>query len=44
MGISNSTDRLVGIISHIDELQESIPSKIVVTKTDHGSKVRVEND
>lgn len=44
MGISNSTDRLVGIISHIDELQESIPSKIVVTKTDHGSKVRIEND
>ena len=44
MGISNSTDRLVGIISHIDELQESIPSKIIVTKTDHGSKVRVEND
>lgn len=44
IGISNSTDRLVGIISHIDELQESIPSKIVVTKTDHGSKVRVEND
>lgn len=34
-------DRLVGIISHREELRESIPRKIVVTKSPAGSKTTV---
>ena len=29
--------RLVGVISHVAELQERIPVQLVVQKTDHGS-------
>ena len=32
-------NRLVGIISHVDKLSESIPQKILVTNTGSGSKV-----
>ncbi|MBQ8109604.1 MAG: hypothetical protein IJ124_05525, partial [Clostridia bacterium] len=32
-------DRLVGIISHVDKLNESIPQKLVVTNTGSGSKI-----
>ena len=32
-------DRLVGIISHVSELKEQIEQKIVVTKTDKGSRL-----
>lgn len=31
--------RLVGVISHVTELKEQIPAKLVVTKGNHGSKV-----
>ena len=34
-------DRLVGIISHVDELRERIDQKIVVSKTPQGSSLRV---
>ena len=30
--------RLVGIISHVNELKEQIDRKLVITKTEHGSK------
>ena len=36
------TDRLVGIISHVDELKERIDKKIVVRKSSSGSTVHVE--
>ena len=32
--------RLVGIISHVNELKEQIERKLVVTRTEKGSKVR----
>lgn len=32
-------NRLVGIISHVDKLEESIPQKLRVTKTTNGSKL-----
>lgn len=35
------TDRLVGIISHVNELKEQIDSKIIVTKTEKGSKIKM---
>ncbi len=34
--------RLVGIISHVDKLEESIPQKLRVRKTPHGSEIRPE--
>ena len=34
-------DRLVGIISHVDKLDESIPQKIRVVKDDHGSHAQI---
>ena len=37
-------NRLVGIISHVQALQESIPSGIVVKKDAHGSTLRVVYD
>lgn len=37
-------DKLIGIISHRDELRERINRQIVVTKTRNGSSIRVEND
>ncbi len=35
------TDRLVGIISHVNELKEQIDSKIIVKKTEKGSKIKI---
>ena len=35
-------NRLVGIISHVDKLEESIPQKLRVRKTAHGSELRSE--
>ena len=35
-------DRLVGLISHVDELKERIDRRIIVEKGTKGSKVRVE--
>ena len=35
--------RMVGIISHVDELKTRIPSHIIVDKTSAGSKVRVQS-
>lgn len=31
--------RLIGVISHVTELKEQIPTKLMVTKGNHGSKV-----
>ncbi len=36
------TDRLVGIISHVEELEERIPVKLCVRKTDSGSHLKFE--
>ncbi len=36
--------RLVGVISHVTELKEQIPDKLIVTKGSHGSKVRWQRD
>ena len=36
------TDRLVGIISHVEELEERIPVKLCVRKTESGSHVKFE--
>jgi exonuclease SbcC len=33
-------ERLVGIISHVNELKEQIETKIVVTRTEKGSKIK----
>ena len=33
-------NRLVGIISHVNELKEQIDRKLVVTRTDKGSLVK----
>ena len=41
MGLSN-TNKLVGVISHREELIESIPQQIHVTKTKDGSKIEIE--
>ena len=35
-------NRLVGIISHVDKLEESIPQKLRVTSTEHGSTLSLE--
>lgn len=35
-------NRLVGIISHVDKLEESIPQKLRVTSTEHGSTLTLE--
>lgn len=32
--------RLVGVISHVSELKEQIPNKLIVTKGNHGSTVK----
>ena len=37
----SDSHKLVGIISHREELMESIPQQIKVTKTREGSKVEV---
>jgi len=34
-------ERMIGIISHVDELKERIERKIVVTKTENGSSIQV---
>ncbi len=34
-------NRQIGIISHVERLEESIPQKIVVTKSDKGSSLRI---
>lgn len=36
--------RLVGVISHVTELKEQIPDKLIVTKGSHGSEVRWQRD
>ena len=42
--IGESTNRRIGIISHIAELEKSIPSKIVVKKTSSGSSFNIVNE
>lgn len=37
-------ERLVGIISHVNELKEQIDTKLIVTKTETGSRVKVVGD
>ena len=34
-------NKLVGIISHVTELKERIDKKIIVTKTNEGSRVEI---
>ena len=44
MGLSEGGNRLVGIISHVDELKQRIPKQILVTKNRTGfSKARIVN-
>ena len=38
----NGSNKLVGIISHVSELQDAIDTKIIVTRSQEGSHVRVE--
>lgn len=37
-----STGRLIGIISHVEELKERVPARIVVEKQQEGSHARIE--
>ncbi len=36
------SNKLIGIISHVTELKERIDKKIIITKTNNGSKVKIE--
>ena len=36
------TNKLIGIISHVTELKECIDKKIIVTKSQQGSSIKVE--
>ena len=38
----SDTGRLVGIISHVEELKERIPNKIIIEKTSQGSRLSME--
>ena len=40
----SGTNKLVGIISHREELKDNIPQKILIEKTREGSNIRVERD
>ena len=42
--IGTETSRSIGIISHIEELENSIPSKIIVSKSAKGSSFKIVND
>lgn len=42
LGNLTGNNKLVGIISHREELMENIPQQIKVTKTKHGSRITVE--
>ena len=37
-------NRLVGVISHVNELKEQIPNQLIVTKGNHGSQVTWKKD
>lgn len=37
----NSDNKTIGIISHVQELKDIIPTKLIVTKTSDGSKVKI---
>ena len=37
-------ERLVGVISHVSELKEQIPQRLMVTKGSHGSHVKWSED
>ena len=39
----SSANKLVGIISHREELMENIPQQIKVKKTKDGSSITIEN-
>ena len=36
--------KLIGIISHREELKQALPRQLIVEKSRHGSRVRVETD
>ena len=40
----SGTNKLVGIISHREELKDNIPQKILIEKTREGSNIKVEMD
>lgn len=40
--LSSSSSRMVGVISHVEALSDSIAKKIVVTKDDDGSHIKLE--
>ena len=37
----NSDNKSIGIISHVQELKDIIPTKLIVTKSDNGSSVKI---
>lgn len=37
----NSDNKSIGIISHVQELKDIIPTKLIVTKNDNGSSVKI---
>ena len=39
----SGSNKLVGIISHREELMESIPRQIRVTKTKNGSRIEIDS-
>ena len=40
----SASDKLIGIISHREELREELPKKILITKTNKGSHIAIENE
>lgn len=42
--LSSTTGKMIGVISHVALLEESLPNKLVVTKTDHGSHIELHQE
>lgn len=42
LNMLTNNNKLIGIISHVTELKESIDKKIIIEKTTEGSRIRLE--